>query len=203
MRRGAWPLVVSMRAPIAPSGSATRRIGRGESEASPVRTLAKSWPASRPASSRIVVPELPQSRSAAGRRSPRVPTPSMVNTPRSASVTRTPSARTHASVDRGSAASGNPSTVEVPSPMAANRTARWATLLSGGRRTVPWRTVRGEGSDIGSAEWGSEAVNGSPAHPPPRRARAVRTPRSHAAPVARQSSRPTRRPMPHEASRRP
>ncbi len=50
------------RAPIRASGTVTRRIGRRRSEASPVSVAAKRCPASRPSSSRVVVPELPQSR---------------------------------------------------------------------------------------------------------------------------------------------
>ena len=58
---GAWPSASVMSAPIARSGSATRAIGRPESEASPVRTDSNGCPAKTPISSRIVVPELPQS----------------------------------------------------------------------------------------------------------------------------------------------
>ena len=54
-------------APIWRSGSATRRIGRRVSEASPHSSVSNGRPASRPMSRRMVVPELPQS-SGAGRR---------------------------------------------------------------------------------------------------------------------------------------
>ena len=39
----------------------TRRIGRRDSDASPTSVAENGWPASTPASSRIVVPELPAS----------------------------------------------------------------------------------------------------------------------------------------------
>ncbi len=53
-------------APISVSGSMTRAIGRRESEASPMSRLRNGWPASTPASRRMVVPELPQSMSPFG-----------------------------------------------------------------------------------------------------------------------------------------
>ena len=51
---------VSISAPIRRSGSATRAIGRRVSDSSPVRQTSKGCAASRPASSRIEVPELPR-----------------------------------------------------------------------------------------------------------------------------------------------
>ncbi|OMP13274.1 hypothetical protein COLO4_01963 [Corchorus olitorius] len=50
---------VSTTAPISRSGLATRFIGRLDSEASPVMVTSNGWPASRPESRRIEVPELP------------------------------------------------------------------------------------------------------------------------------------------------
>ena len=50
-----------MRAPIAVSGSITRRIGRRRSDSSPVTVVRNGRPARSPASRRIVVPELPAS----------------------------------------------------------------------------------------------------------------------------------------------
>ena len=58
---GAWPSTASMRAPISPSGSMTRRMGRRESDSSPIMVAVKGWAARIPASMRIVVPELPAS----------------------------------------------------------------------------------------------------------------------------------------------
>ena len=46
-------------APMRPSGSVTRAIGRCRSDASPVSSVQKGWPASTPSSRRAVVPELP------------------------------------------------------------------------------------------------------------------------------------------------
>ena len=47
--------------PIFASGTATRSIGRALRDSSPISVVSNGWPASRPASSLIVVPELPQS----------------------------------------------------------------------------------------------------------------------------------------------
>ena len=52
------------------SGSTTRRTGRRRSEASPVSTESPGTPASTPASSRRLVPELPQSMTSSGSREP-------------------------------------------------------------------------------------------------------------------------------------
>ena len=62
-RGSARPSIV---APIRRSGSATRRIGRRVSEASPASSVSNGRPASSPISRRIVVPELPQSIGPAG-----------------------------------------------------------------------------------------------------------------------------------------
>ena len=51
---------VAMRAPIEPSGSTTRAIGRPDSDASPVSVAGTPTPASSPTISRIAVPELPR-----------------------------------------------------------------------------------------------------------------------------------------------
>ena len=56
---GRPPSPVSMRAPISRSGPATRSMGRLESDSSPVSSVSNAWPASRPVSSRMEVPELP------------------------------------------------------------------------------------------------------------------------------------------------
>ena len=68
MRNGAVSFApsASIFAPIRRSGSMMRPIGRFERDASPTSRLSKGCPASIPASSRIVVPELPQSISAFG-----------------------------------------------------------------------------------------------------------------------------------------
>ncbi len=48
-------------APMRPSGSATRSIGRRESDSSPTSSVSHAKPATRPARRRMEVPELPQS----------------------------------------------------------------------------------------------------------------------------------------------
>ena len=72
---GVPPFVVAMAAPMAASGSAMRRIGRAESDASPRSSLAKPCPASTPASRRMAVPELPRYRGLRGARRPAAPAP--------------------------------------------------------------------------------------------------------------------------------
>ena len=63
----------SIRAPISRSGSTTRPMGRRAIEESPVSTVWNGRPARIPASSRIEVPELPQSMTASGSISPSKP----------------------------------------------------------------------------------------------------------------------------------
>ena len=83
------------------SGSITRRIGRRDSDASPPMTVVKGCAASRPASSRIDVPELAASSGADGARRPPGPRPEIVIVaPR---LTRAPSASMQASVAAQSA----------------------------------------------------------------------------------------------------
>ena len=65
-------------APIWVSGPMIRRIGRRDSEASPIKVDKNGWAATTPASIRIVLPELPQSSGADAARRPRRPRPSMV-----------------------------------------------------------------------------------------------------------------------------
>jgi hypothetical protein len=63
-------------APMRRSGAATRSIGRLRSDASPVMTDQKGWPASTPTRSLAPVPELPQSITFSGSVSPSGPRPS-------------------------------------------------------------------------------------------------------------------------------
>ena len=89
----------SMCAPIARSGSTTRRIGRPARDASPVRTLRKLRPARSPVSIRSVDPELPQSMTLAGSRSAAAPAPVTTTDPSAPSRTPTRAARSrHACV---------------------------------------------------------------------------------------------------------
>ena len=74
VRGGRPPSAAAIRAPIAASGAITRRIGRRDSDTSPIIRLVNGAAARMPASSRIVVPELPQSMSpAAGENRPAPP----------------------------------------------------------------------------------------------------------------------------------
>ena len=85
MARSRAPSIVSggrpssdpMTAPMSVSGRITRFIGRRESEASPPITVRNSWAATTPASSRIVVPELPASSAPAAAVRPLSPRPSI------------------------------------------------------------------------------------------------------------------------------
>jgi hypothetical protein len=91
-----------MRAPIIPSGSMTRRIGRRDSDSSPIIVDVNGWAARIPASMRIVVPEFPASSGADGERNWRRPRPSIVTT-WPLLLMSTPRPRRHVSVDWQSA----------------------------------------------------------------------------------------------------
>ena len=142
------------RAPIRCRGSTTRSIGRRDSDSSPVSSLSNSCAASSPASSRIVVPELPQSRDAAAARKPRMPRPVICE-----SWIETPRSRRHAAVDCTSAPGDRPRTWLSPDAMEPRMRARCEIDLSPGRAE---RTV---------------AITASPSAPvpfwPPRTARPV------------------------------
>ena len=76
---GAWPSVSSMRAPICSKGFRIRSIGRTVSDSSPTKRYRPACAATKPASMRIVEPELPQSRLPTGCAStPAVPVTSIV-----------------------------------------------------------------------------------------------------------------------------
>ncbi len=83
----------------------TRRIGRRESEASPTSRAVKGAAASTPASSRIVVPELPQSTSPRGGRKRPAPPAIRTRRPSAASwrATSMPRDSRQARVERQSA----------------------------------------------------------------------------------------------------
>ena len=93
------------------------------------------WPARMPARSRMVVPELPASRSASGRRS--VPLP--VTWTASDSVSRrAPSARIQAAVERTSSPSGRPVIRDTPPAREPSISARCPIDLSPGTRVAPF-----------------------------------------------------------------
>ncbi len=145
-----WP---AMLAPIARSGSATRAIGRPDSESSPTSVVAKRCPASKPHSNRIVVPELPQSTGPSGARMRSRPVPWMTN----AAPSRLPAPPAEAIAERAacsramvapswtiafaerplSAPSPRPSTRIGVSDSSENSSARWPIDLSPGITTVP------------------------------------------------------------------
>ena len=88
----------SIRAPMARNGTATRRMGRALKLASPSnRALRPRSPATRPVSSRVVVPLLPQSNGTSGEQSPSTPTPCTVISAPSGGIA-TPIARRAAAV---------------------------------------------------------------------------------------------------------
>jgi hypothetical protein len=106
---GRSPAAAETAAPIRVSGAMIRRIGRRESDASPIRVDTKGCAARTPLSIRIVLPELPQSRGPGGAARPRRPRPSIVTTAGSPSrcgvvrETIAPSAAMQSSVEAQSA----------------------------------------------------------------------------------------------------
>ncbi len=91
---GGRPLApVATSAPSSRSGLATRSIGRRESDASPISVAWICAPASSPVKSRMVVPELPQSRGPVGSSRPASPAPSTMASSRPMSGSRAGSLR--------------------------------------------------------------------------------------------------------------
>ena len=155
---GGWPSVVRTVAPICRSGPATRSIGRVLRLRSPVSLDVNGAVARIPASSRIEVPELPQSRPAPGSTSPSRPSPSTSSvpfeTPRGVSFHVEPppstpdealrahrsragrafsvSSARHDAVDRTSRAPGRPVKRLRLEPVHARISQRWAMDLSPG-----------------------------------------------------------------------
>ncbi len=166
-------------APIRASGSATRSIGRPESDSSPTSSVSHANPATRPASRRMDVPEFPQSTGPAGRwRRPRPPWSTTV--PPAGRSTVTPMASTAAREAATSAPSERPWITEVPSASAPRRTARCEIDFSPGVRTVPthgtppWTTrMRGALTRGARPGTGSRAPRPRPpaSRPTPRRPR--------------------------------
>ena len=113
----------SMTAPIWRSGSASRRMGRFVSEASPSSAVSNGRPASSPVIMRIVVPELPQSSAPAAARRPSKPTP-LTSASVPSSRIATPSASSARAVDRLSPPSPRPWISTAPSHSAPKSSAR-------------------------------------------------------------------------------
>jgi hypothetical protein len=130
--------VPSTIAPRDRNGPRTRIIGRRLNDSSPCKILLKFCAASRPARSRMVVPELPQSSDVPGTPKPNRPTPLTIAHEPSI-VIATPIARSALAVDKLSPPGTNPSTCVTPSAMAPKRSARCPTLLSEGTGTLPTR----------------------------------------------------------------
>src|SRR5579875_142523 len=124
-----------MRAPINRRGAATRSIGRRATEPSPCSTQRPSMVATRPASSRIPVPELPTSMTASGsRRCPWVPS---TNSSVPLGRTLAPRATTASRVWLTSAPRFSPARRDVPDAQAATKRARCDMDLSPGTRSRP------------------------------------------------------------------
>ncbi len=117
-----------------------RPIGRFEREPSPTSRLVKGWPASIPASSRIVVPELPQLISAFGAVSFRR-LPCTISTSGSGCSILIPSARIATTVFMQSALREKPRRTQGPLASEAIMTARCEMLLS--PETVISASIRG------------------------------------------------------------
>src|SRR5262249_3226158 len=96
IRKGACPSSEEMFAPICVSGSMTRRIGRRESDASPIISLVNGWLATIADDMRIVETEFAQSRGDEGEVSA-PPRPAIAISPLDF-VTSTPSDLRHARV---------------------------------------------------------------------------------------------------------
>ena len=125
----------SNRAPIRSSGAVTRRIGRFESEASPVSvTLSPVTPAQAPSSKRAAVPLLPQSIGSAGEVHG---APVTVHSPCAPRTTPAPSDATAAAVASTSSLSSSPRIRVVPLASAPRIKARCEQLLSPGMFASP------------------------------------------------------------------
>ena len=72
---GTLPSSLPITAPISVKGSITRPIGRLARESSPFKVVLNFWPANKPQSSRIDVPEFPKSSVSSGNDKPYIPTP--------------------------------------------------------------------------------------------------------------------------------
>ncbi len=125
------------RAPVADSGSVTRRIGRPRRLASPVMTEKIGWLARMPQSSRAAVPELPMSSTSAGSVSPPMPRPATDQRPPPWFTTSAPSARMAAAVRSTSSPSSSPEICVSPTASAPNMSARWLMDLSPGTAIRP------------------------------------------------------------------
>ena len=111
---GARPLFALICAPIASSGAITRAMGRRCSDSSPTIVVRNGRPATSPASSLIVVPELAASSAPDGSDRPAQPRPSIRRPCGPSAVTRAPRARQHATVAATSAPGAKPDRNVIP-----------------------------------------------------------------------------------------
>src|SRR5271166_4359181 len=147
-------------APVRLSGSMMRFIGRRDSDSSPIISMVKGWPATMPASMRMVDPELPQLSGPAGSHS-RGPSPSMVTVPRASCSTVQPRPRTQPRVLAQSAPGAKFSKRERPLASAASIAYRCEIDLSPGTRKLPRMLRAGRTRtewDIGFLAVGSSVV---------------------------------------------
>src|ERR1700680_1330453 len=139
-----------MFAPIFRSGVITRSMGRRETPASPTRRLSNVCPASKPARSRMVVPEFPQSISSFGGVSTRF-FPWTMRVSGSGCSILIPKARSAFTVRMQSLLGRKPRNAQTPLDKAAMMAARWEMLLSPGTViSVSIRGARFTRSSIGS-----------------------------------------------------
>jgi hypothetical protein len=144
MRSGAVSASVpAISAPIKRSGAITRRIGRRDSEASPINVLAKPWPTKMPAIRRMPVPALPQSSGAVGACNCRRPTPVIRSSVRLSVRTCAPIACIIFAVWTVSSPGKKPLIRLSPVARAPNSAARWLMDLSPSTNSVPRILVAG------------------------------------------------------------
>ena len=134
---GTLPLSLPIIAPISTKGSITRPMGRLARESSPFKMVLNFWPANKPQSSRIDVPELPKSSVSVGNDKPCIPTPWTVIHPFLGPSIITPIFLKADKVDKASSPSKKPVTSVTPSAIAPNIIARCEIDLSPGTRIVP------------------------------------------------------------------
>jgi hypothetical protein len=114
------------------SGRTMRPMGRRRICVVPLRKLTNCCPTSRPVSMRIVVPELPQSRTSLGSCKPSRPRPWTINSVGVMTSICTPNWRITLTVERQSPPSRKLRTCVAPAAMLPNMTARCEMDLSPG-----------------------------------------------------------------------
>jgi hypothetical protein len=136
--RGPWPTTDE---PMRLNGWATRSIGRRESDASPTSAWPPGTALTTPASNRMVVPELPQSRARSLAWRPSAGPTTMVASP--SSIWVAPSWTMMRPVEATSRPGESPAMVLSPLARALNISARCEALLSPGTLRQPRRVGAG------------------------------------------------------------